>query len=110
MDSLNGLIITADGSQRWYKDNLLHREDGPAMEHSNGTKFWCINDRFHRTDGPAIEFAFGDKEWYIDGLRHREDGPAIESGVHKSWYFKGKRFNVSSQKEFLQHLRLLAFL
>ena len=39
-------------------------------------KEWRINGKFHREDGPAIEWSNGDKEWYLNGRRHREDGPA----------------------------------
>ena len=57
----------------------------------NRTKRWYINDKLHREDGPAIEFAKGDKFWYSNGQRHREDGPAIEwANGHKEWYINGK--------------------
>ena len=45
----------------------LHREDGPAVELTDGTKYWMINDQYHREDGPAIENANGDKHWYLNG-------------------------------------------
>jgi hypothetical protein len=32
----NGLIIDEDGDKIWYLNDLLHREDGPAVEHANG--------------------------------------------------------------------------
>jgi hypothetical protein len=49
-----------------------HREDGPAIEWSDGTKFWYLNDRLHREDGPAVEYVNalagnGDKFWYLNG-------------------------------------------
>lgn len=31
-----------DGMTRWYKDSVLHREDGPAIEYINGTFAWYI--------------------------------------------------------------------
>ena len=34
----------------------LHREDGPAIEYTDGSKEWCINNLFHRIDGPAVEW------------------------------------------------------
>ena len=76
----------------------LHREDGPAIECSNGTKFWYVNGKYHREDGPAIEYADGLKFWFVKGKRHREDGPACEyaNGV-KYWYVNGKEL---SEKEF----------
>jgi hypothetical protein len=64
-----------------------HREDGPAIERSNGTKAWYLNGLRHREDGPAVEDSNGTKAWYLNGLRHREDGPAVEdSNGDKYWY------------------------
>ena len=63
----NGLFVDNRGTKRWYRDNKLHREDGPAVE-------WC--------DGAT--------DWFKDGLRHREDGPAIEDpDGFKKWWYKG---------------------
>lgn len=56
------LII--DESIVYYKDGLLHREDGPAVEHASGHKEWLINGFNHREDGPAVEYADGDKCWF----------------------------------------------
>ena len=39
-----GLVVEADGPQRWY-----------------------VNDQLHRTDGPAVIGADGRQEWYVDG-------------------------------------------
>ena len=82
-------------NKAYYSDRemtILHREDGPAVEHTNGTKDWYLNGKLHREDGPAIERASGHKEWYINGELHREDGPAVvyASGT-KAWYLNGKR-------------------
>ena len=63
----------------WYnKNGKLHREDGPAIEYTDGSKYWYLNGKLHREDGPAIECANGAKRWYINGFLHREDGPAVE--------------------------------
>ncbi len=77
-----------------YKNNVLHREDGPAIEHVNGTKEWYVNGELHREDGPAIEFDGGQKRWFKNGKLHREDGPAVEfsHGQHEGlWYLNGKQ-------------------
>jgi hypothetical protein len=83
--------IDTNGSKFYYKDRemkISHREDGPAIEWSDGGKEWCINDQHHREDGPAIEYASGSKFWYMNGKLHREDGPAVEwSDGSKHWYF-----------------------
>ena len=54
---------------RWYKwdTNQRHREDGPAVEYTDGSKFWYLNGKRHRKDGPACEWADGSKEWYLNG-------------------------------------------
>ena len=74
---LHGLSIV-DKDKFWYKDGDLHREDGPAIEYSNGTEEWYKDGKLHREDGPASVDADGSKSWYKDGKRHRDDGPAIE--------------------------------
>jgi len=33
----------------------------------NGAKFWYLNDVLHREDGPAIETPNGEKFWYLHG-------------------------------------------
>jgi len=85
--------INSHGTVRWYDfDNptRLHREDGPALEDSNGYKEWWLDGKLHREDGPAIEHANGDTYWYLDGKLHREDGPALEDFEgHKEWCLNG---------------------
>lgn len=61
-------IIDIDESKCWYKNDILHREDGPAVEYLNGDKYWYIDGKLHREDGPAVEWYNGDKEWYINGV------------------------------------------
>ena len=84
--------ITVDEccTTRWYKDaehSIRHRENGPAVEYSNGDKLWYQNDQLHRIDGPAIDRANGHKEWWQNDLCHRTDGPAVEyhNGSNEWW-------------------------
>jgi hypothetical protein len=87
------------GTKRWYLNGKLHREDGPAIEGSDGSK-WYINDKLHREDGPVIEYANGTTCWYLDGKLHRENGPAIESANgDKLWYLNGKNLTEEEFKE-----------
>lgn len=61
--------INENGSKFYYKDKqmiILHREDDPAIEWSNGDKAWFINGKRHREDGPAIEYRDGRKSWYLN--------------------------------------------
>lgn len=37
--------IGYDGDKRWWLNNQLHREDGPAVERSNGDVFWYIHGK-----------------------------------------------------------------
>ena len=87
--------VDEKGNKYYHSDRemqKLHREDGPAVEYSNGTKAWWINDKRHREDGPAIEYASGSKSWYLNGKLHREDGPAVEhASGGKYWYINDKR-------------------
>ena len=79
------------GDDRYYKNNMLHREDGPAVERAGGSQEWYLDGKRHRTDGPAVENADGSREWYLDGKYHRVDGPAIErADGSKYWYLNGK--------------------
>ena len=84
--------VYADGTKKWYLNDKLHRQDGPAIEWANGGKKWYLNNEFHREDGPAVEWANGDKEWYFKGKRHRQDGPAVEGTTgYKEWWLNGER-------------------
>jgi len=55
------------GDIEFFKNNALHREDGPACEYADGEKRWYINDKLHREDGPAVAYADGTKEWWLWG-------------------------------------------
>ena len=62
----NGLVINKYGSKIYYKDDKLHREDGPAIVYSDGGMEYYINDIRHREDGPAIIYADGRLEYWIN--------------------------------------------
>ena len=80
-------------SIKWYRNEELHRDDGPAIENADGDKAWYRNGLLHRDDGPTVEWADGDKEWWRNGQRHREDGPAVEyANGTKEWWQNGKRY------------------
>lgn len=125
----DGLMLNARGTKIWYKNNKLHREDGPAIEYSygdkmwyfkgklhredgpaiewvNGNKFWFINGDLHRINAPAVELINGEKEWWIKGNRHREDGPAVETSEgYKRWFFNDKEIDCENNEEFFYFLR-----
>jgi hypothetical protein len=84
-----------DGSIRYYGNNgVYHREDGPAIEYSDGVKFWYKNGVYHREDGPAKWYSENHYAWYYEGELHRLDGPAVVySNGSSYWYKNGKRHN-----------------
>ena len=67
---------------------------GYSVEIDNDSIHWYLNGELHREDGPAIEYSDGEKSWYLNGERHRDDGPAIEwSNGYRVWYRNGERVN-----------------
>ncbi len=71
----------------WYYNGKRHREDGPAVELSNGTSEWYKHGERHRENGPAIVRNDGYKSWWLNGKLHRENGPAITwPDGEKYWY------------------------
>jgi hypothetical protein len=61
-----------DDRSVWYLNGKVHRENGPAVEWSEGTKDWYLNGELHRVDGPAVEWSDGGKEWHLNGLELTE--------------------------------------
>jgi len=73
-----------DGDKRWTLNGLLHREDGPALEYTNGSTLWYHHGALHRLDGPAEEWVNG----------------------YKYWWYQGERISCSSQEEFERIIKL----
>ena len=66
------VVNPATGTRRYYNHaNQLHREDGPAIEYSDGTKCWYRNGKLHREDGPAVIYHNGTRKWLLNGMPHR---------------------------------------
>jgi hypothetical protein len=65
--------------------------DNPEID-EHGNKWWHDSDgNRHRDDGPAIEWSDGDKSWYQHGKCHRDDGPAVEgANGYKEWGLNGE--------------------
>jgi len=100
----NGLIVDSFGDKRYFLNDLLHREDGPAIECPNGDKSWWKNGNLHREgDLPAIEYSDGDKFYYVHGELHRENGPArkFANGV-KYFYLNNIKF---SEKDYWEEIK-----
>lgn len=55
-------------SHEYFLNGKRHREDGPAIEWSDGTYEYWINGRLHREDGPAAKYPLGGgEEFYLNG-------------------------------------------
>jgi hypothetical protein len=93
---------------KWYLNDNVHREDGPAIECAEGYKEWWLNGKAYTeqefiqmTQGKELSIAeieellgykikvvkmieytvqvYEDRTaWFLNGKLHREDGPAIE--------------------------------
>lgn len=64
---------TVSASIKHYVNGQQHRDDGPAVEWSDGGKEWWQDGKRNRADGPAVELANGTKEWWIAGQRMLEE-------------------------------------
>jgi len=72
---------------------MTKEEDGIEIKvERDGTKLWYLHDVLHRDDGPAVERPEGDYRWYQFGKEHRENGPAVESsdGSSNQYYLNGE--------------------
>jgi hypothetical protein len=87
-------VIYANGRCDWYQDGKLHRDgDKPAKICADGTLFWCQHGEAHRdNDQPAIIHIDGWKEWRQRGYLHRDnDQPALTYVDGRcEWYQNGK--------------------
>jgi hypothetical protein len=97
---------------RYYLNDKLHREDGPAWIHKNkdGTtrSEWYVDGQLHREGQPAIIYTMGDESWHKHGRYHREDGPAVtlnyEDGTYKKfWYLNGKLLKCETKDKTIKY-------
>ena len=58
--------VWPDGVKEWFLNDVLHRENGPAIETPDGAKLWYFHGNLHREDGPAVEWPNGTKFWYLN--------------------------------------------
>ena len=68
----NGKYNTSEGSQQWYDNDELHREDGPAIITSHGSHHWYYRGYLHRDDGPAVILPDGRVEYWQHGVKVSE--------------------------------------
>ncbi len=68
--------VDDNGDKRWFLNNELHREDGPAIELADGTKMWWLNNELltkteWRKQIQKIKSPCVDKVVEIDGVKYR---------------------------------------
>ncbi len=87
----NGKIVLKNGDVKYYLNNKLHREDGPAIEKNNGDYFWYQYGKLHRQNGPAVIEA-NIRWWFIQGdlLEEVESNKEFEQ-VKNGYLKKGDR-------------------
>jgi len=91
--------IEQDNNIKWYINDKVHKEDGPAVIWENGKKEWYQNGKRHRIDGPAIIYDSGRTEWYQNDKLHRDDGPAyIHVKGKEKWYLNGIEYSEEEWK------------
>lgn len=89
----NGMFFNADiNEERWYKNGILHRDDGPAFTFA-GVQAWCQHGKLHRDNGPAKIFFNGSYQWYQHGKLHRDNDHAVFSDGSFFWYKNGQLHN-----------------
>jgi len=63
----SGMVQDSDGTQRWYENDQLHRENGPAVIRPNGVQEWYWKGRRHRIGGVAFSNTEKIEGHYIQG-------------------------------------------
>jgi hypothetical protein len=83
------LLVLPNGMQKYFLNDLLHNDNGPAETWPDGTQFWYKNGILHRDDGkPAIIFANGNQYWYVDGKLFRPKNENNEDLPHTLNYMQ----------------------
>jgi hypothetical protein len=83
--------VGRNGTSTWRVAGVLHRTDGPAIEHANGAYEWWENGVRHRDGGPAVKETTGNLYWYQRGELHRTGGPACDGCKLPSFWVRGTR-------------------
>ena len=91
-------IIYNDGHEEYFKNDVRHRDDGPAIKKSNGDEYWIVNGEYHRNNGPAI-IEKDYKAWYLNGKHFTEEE------YHKELQKRSKPVKKPTVKEIAEILR-----
>jgi hypothetical protein len=61
-------------------------------EHGNGSITYRVKDLLHSEEHPAVQRTDGYQAWYRHGMKHREDSPAVTFGTGaKQYWLRGKK-------------------
>ena len=84
-------IVNGEDFKEWLKDGKWHREgDKPAVIEA-GTMKYYKDDVLHRERGPAVTADIENftHEWWLNGKRHRVGGPAVYDDDIQEWWENG---------------------
>lgn len=69
-NKLTGYHLDSSNNLSYFKDGLLHKEDGPALFTREGVKFY-IKGRLHNPNGPAVLHWTGLKFYFLHGQEYK---------------------------------------
>ena len=72
-ENYTGIIEWNTGTMCYYLNEILHREDGPAVIWDDDTMFYYVNGKLHREDGPAFIYPDGRIFYYINDKNITEE-------------------------------------
>lgn len=104
-----------DGTRSYFKKSKRHREDGPAIECSNGDRFWYIDGKQHREDGPAVVYVSGREYYYLNDVmmtkeeHSRQVASLIKNDVQELTIRDIERLLGSKKKSLNKMAKLLGY-
>jgi hypothetical protein len=103
---MESILNIDESGNKIYKNTeyVLHREDGPAIELTDGTKKWYINGELHRKDGAAIEWSDGVREYWVDGkfvkkVKNESNNKKVNKYMKNNVVYKNPKVLVGFGKE-----------
>lgn len=71
--------------QAYQVDGRWHREDDAAVIYADGSEWWYINGELHRDDGPAIH-CLGDKPPGRECIEYHVHGKEVDKPTFELYY------------------------
>ena len=95
-----GKFVDKYGIKRYFRNKVLHREDGPALIYPHASKLWIakgcsamVNGKMVKKDDELVNLSNHPTllyVYYYEGLKHRDNGPAeVWSDGREIYYFHG---------------------